>query len=73
MAAVAEREVPGLLDGMTVKQVLEFTPDQNSHAKCIESMGGREAMRKFGMSALWVSCWACLAGWMDSDHKDSHI
>ena len=73
MAAVVEATMPGVIEEMAVAQVLQFTPDERKHAEPITSMSGPEVIRKFGMSALWVSCWACIAGYMVKPDKDNHI
>jgi hypothetical protein len=66
MLIVAETMDPTVLDVNTLERIQAFLPDQNNHTSPVSSWSGREIRRRFGMSVLMLSCWCCLAGWMDN-------
>ena len=50
--------------------ILRWTPDEAQHCAPIAKMTAEAVCRVFGMSPLWVSCWACFsAGLTDDDVK----
>ena len=54
-----------------MSQVLEWTPDENNHCDAIQGMLCEDVLRVFGMSPLWVSCWACYSSQCTPD--DIHL
>jgi hypothetical protein len=47
--------------------VLPWTPDEGGHCDPIAGMPVSEAVRRFGVAPLWVSCWACFAGGLSEE------
>ena len=52
---------------MPMSTILRWTPDEAQHCTPIAKMTAEAVCRVFGMSPLWVSCWACFSGSLTDD------
>ena len=68
MLIVAETMDPTLCDDDQLEKIQAFAPDENEHTSCVKSWTGLEIRRRFALSPLMLSCYCCLAGWMDIEH-----
>ena len=58
-------------DSMKMKQVLRWTPDENHECDPVANLTCKEVHRAFGLSPLWVSCWACFAGFLTASDEEA--
>ena len=45
---------------MTLSDIMRWLPDELDHCSAMASMTAAEVSSRFGVSALLISCWACL-------------
>ena len=60
MLSTATGNIPDVFRGMTVSDVLEYSPDERSRLASVTMMQADEARSLFGVPALWLPCLACL-------------
>ena len=51
---------PAALDTYTVKEVLEWTPDEKNRLQPFEHMTGLEVKNAFDVDAMMFACWLCM-------------
>ena len=68
MLIVAETMDPTLFDDVQLEEIQAFAPDENKHTSCLKSWTGLEIRHRFALSPLMLSCYCCIAGWMDIAH-----
>ena len=58
----ASRMLPQAFDDLPLSEILKWTPDELDNLGVLSSWRGSEICHRFGMSALWMSCWTCFLG-----------
>ena len=62
MKAVARSQaMDTFFDCIEFRKILQWTPDKSLYCKSLEERTGRDIRTRFGMSPLWVACFACFA------------
>ena len=46
-------------DGLQMKEITEWMPDQGNYLRPLETLSGAEARRLFAMPPPWIGCFAC--------------
>ena len=49
-------------DGLQMREMMEWLPDENSYLKPLESLTCAEARKLFAIPPVWISCFACYVG-----------
>ena len=46
---------------------MDWCPDEGRHIEPLHKMQADEAVSRFGMSPLWISCWACFGNGLKAE------
>ena len=60
MLSTGTAKIKNAFRGMTVKDMLEFSPDEKQRMDPVLAMTSEEVEISFGISILWLSCFTCL-------------
>jgi hypothetical protein len=55
---------PGALDNVVMQEINKWAPDQNLHMSPLMGWRCSQVQSTFGVHALWLGCWTCLAATM---------